>query len=203
MSPGSPAEISIVKPGRPGTRRRTWFAIASIKESPAEHDVAMQDVVIWGQRLLHIGDPDGDVVRVSVGQLGSAGVAGGDQPHQRAGIHLAGLWQLGSLGLVAKPAECRDGVPAAPTAASAERASDLDESVAQLAPCSGDSPVKMAVEIESPAQHLACIDHRKLRCSSTLAEPAIPDEQRARVMIETHRQIEFASEFVGERITIE
>jgi hypothetical protein len=60
----------------------------------------------------------------------------------------------------------------------------------------------MAVEIERAAQHLASIDYRKLRCSSALAEPAVSDQQRAGVVIETHRQVEFTSELVRYRITI-
>ena len=55
----------------------------------------------------------------------------------------------------------------------------------------------MAVEIECAAQHLAGIDHRELRGPPALAEPAIPDQQRARVMVEADRQTEFAAEFVG------
>ena len=31
----------------------------------AQHDVAVQDVVTWGQRLLHIGDANGDIVGVT------------------------------------------------------------------------------------------------------------------------------------------
>jgi hypothetical protein len=73
----------------------------------------------------------------------------------------------------------------------------------QLSSRPGEPAINMAVEIECAAEHLAGVDHGKLCCSAPLAKPSIADEERARVMIEAHWQLEFASKRVCQGITVE
>src|SRR5208337_2763354 len=111
--------------------------------------------------------------------------------------------QSGHLGITAKPTQCGDRVPTISAAAPAKLASDLNEGVPQLAASPVDPAIQMAVEIECAAEHFAGVDHRELCRASALAEPAISDQLRTRVMVETHRKAEFAAELVGQRIAIE
>jgi hypothetical protein len=61
----------------------------------------------------------------------------------------------------------------------------------------------MAIDIERPAQHLAGINHRELSDIASRPEPAIPDQQRPRVVVETDRQLEAPLERGGERMPVE
>jgi hypothetical protein len=85
----------------------------------------------------------------------------------------------------------------------AELAPDLHESVTQFASGPGEPAIEMAVEIKCAAEDLAGVDHSELCCSAALAKPSIADEEGARVMIETHWQVEFVSKLVRQGITVE
>jgi hypothetical protein len=75
--------------------------------------------------------------------------------------------------------------------------------VTQFAPRPGEPAIRMPVEIECAAEHLAGVDHSKLCCSAAFAKPSISDEERARVMIEPHWQVELTSKRVCQGITVE
>ena len=160
--------------------------------------------MIWRQRLLHIGDPDGDVVGVAVRQLRRAPKSPAATSRIRAPEFISlGFGQPGRLGLAPKPTEVAI-VSQQPRRPQRQSSPPIWTNVwPEFAPRPGDSAVEMAVEIERAAEHLARIDHRKLRTPAALAEPAVADQQRARVMVETHRQIEFAAEFFAERKAVE
>ena len=58
--------------------------------------------------------------------------------------------------------------------------------------------MQLAVDIEGAAENLAGIDDREIPHAATFAEPAVADEQRARMMVEHHRQPEPALQVVAE-----
>ena len=126
------------------------------------------------------------------------GLPAAGQPDQPLAVDPLGVGQAGRPRLRPEPAQGGDRIPAAAAAAAAELAIDLDEGVAELAAGAGKTALQMAVEIEGAAEHLAGVDHGEVADAASLAEPAIADEEGARMMVEEDGQGEPLLELAAE-----